>query len=236
MNNDKFKDKLSGPLEKAIRDYNDPPETPREAIWARIEAQRQAERVVYREDKPPFWSLRMLWWPAAAVAVLILGIVIGRISMPIEPAPLATDNVSVEDGHNVAIDNAAPPPADGRRSGQYIDRSAFQLAAVPVLSQTELLLAQYRSGEALGGEGQTFSERASGLLADTRLLLDSPAADDRELRSLLNDLELILARIVRISSDDSNEDRDLINDSLKQRSILPRLRSKVPNSSLAAYI
>ena len=236
MNDDRFEDKLSGPQKEAIQDYNNPPKTPREAIWARIEAQREADRVVYKEDKPSFWSFRMLWWPAAAVAVLTLGVVIGRISMPTEPSQQVTKNVPVENNTDVALDDPANARTGADQDGRFAGQGAFQLAAVPVLNQAELLLTQYRTGETSNGEGQTFSERASGLLSDTRLLLDSPAADDRELGSLLSDLELILARIVRITSDDSNEDREMIDDSLKQRSILPRLRSKVPNSSVASYI
>jgi len=236
MSDDRFEDKLSGRLEESIRDYNVPPETPRETLWARIEARRQPERVVYREDKQPFWSRRRLWWPAAAAAVLIVGIVIGRISMPAGPPPGTSGQSPALDARGLAAGDTESGRPDEQASEPFAGRGAFQMAAIPVLNQAELLLTQYRTGESSNGEGLTFSERAAGLLADTRLLLDSPAADDPELRSLLGDLELILVRIVRIASEDSDDDRELINDNLKQRSILPRLRTKAPNSSPAAYI
>ena len=42
-------------------------------------------------------------------------------------------------------------------------------------------------------------EWAGGLLLQTRLLLDSPVADDPEMQELLEELELVLAQIVSLS-------------------------------------
>jgi hypothetical protein len=236
MNDDRFEDELPGQLLESLRDYNAPPETPRETIWARIEARRRSERVVLGEKRPSFWSRRRLWWPAAAAAVLTVGIVIGRISMPSGPPPSPTGREAALNGGGPAAGDTGAVRFARNRPQPFTGPSAFQLAAVPVLNQAELLLTQFRTGETANGDDLTFTERAAGLLSDTRLLLDSPAVDDPELRSLLGDLELILARIVRIASENPEDDRELINKSLEDRSILPRLRTKVPNSSLAAYI
>src|SRR2546426_3260519 len=56
-------------------------------------------------------------------------------------------------------------------------------------------------------------------LTTTRLMLDSPAARDPRLKSLLEDLELVLAQIAQLSSRGEREDVQLINQGLDQRSV-----------------
>src|SRR5437868_4037942 len=64
-----------------------------------------------------------------------------------------------------------------------------------------------------------------------RLLLDSPAALDPELKGLLDDLELVLAQIARLPArprggrDASRSELELITRSLEQHDVVPRLRS-----------
>ncbi|HEY4132485.1 MAG TPA: hypothetical protein VGM50_17875, partial [Gemmatimonadaceae bacterium] len=65
----------------------------------------------------------------------------------------------------------------------------------------------------------------------TRLLMDSPAATDPQMQSLLEDLELVLAQIVRLQNDPSRTDLDLINRALEQRDVIPRLRTAVADIS-----
>jgi hypothetical protein len=68
-------DQLDERLREAARAYNAPPETPREEMWARIQAGRRRS--------PRVFQLRpsRLLWAAAAAAVLALGIGIGRVSV-----------------------------------------------------------------------------------------------------------------------------------------------------------
>ena len=68
-------DQLDERFREAARAYNAPPETPREAMWARIQAGRRRDPRVLR------LAPRRLLWAAAAAAVLTLGIGIGRISV-----------------------------------------------------------------------------------------------------------------------------------------------------------
>jgi hypothetical protein len=68
-------DQLDERIREAARAYNAPPETPREEMWARIQAGRRQEPRVLRL-RP-----RRVLWAAAAAAVLALGIGIGRISV-----------------------------------------------------------------------------------------------------------------------------------------------------------
>ncbi len=51
-----------------------------------------------------------------------------------------------------------------------------------------------------GRTDQQFAARAADLLTRTRLLIDSPAANDPAMRNLLEDLELVLAQVVRLQN------------------------------------
>jgi hypothetical protein len=101
-------------------------------------------------------------------------------------------------------------------------------AAAPFLGQAEVLLSQYRTGEIAGSNGDSFTARATRLLAQTRLLLDSPAAEDAQLKKLLSDLELVLARLVRFADGADEDEKEWIDQNLQQRSLLPRLRDRIP--------
>jgi hypothetical protein len=208
-----FDDKLDGRLADAAREYNEPPETPRDAMWARVLAGK-AERKVTRMPKPTsIWRSPRMWVPAAAAAVLLIGIAIGRYSTPGDIGPIAARDTTI----GLQQDSSESP-------GREPNPTAYQLAAIPIFSQAELLLTQFRTGEIQGENGQTFTKRAASLLTDTRLLLDSPAAEDPKMRRLLGDLELVLVQMVRMTAEDEQEESELITESIKTRSLLPRLR------------
>ena len=81
---------------------------------------------------------------------------------------------------------------------------------------------------------QKLIERAGDLLSTTRLLLDSPAAEDPELQVLLEDLELVLAQVVRLSSKRPQQELEMITDALAERDVLPRLQNAVTSFPLSA--
>ncbi|HEX7880008.1 MAG TPA: hypothetical protein VF720_11395, partial [Candidatus Eisenbacteria bacterium] len=67
-----------------------------------------------------------------------------------------------------------------------------------------------------------------------RLLLDTTGSNDPEMKSLLLDLEVVLAQILQASADGSTLDRDLATRRLNDRAVLPRLRNMIPAGPEAA--
>jgi hypothetical protein len=99
------------------------------------------------------------------------------------------------------------------------------------LVQAEALLTAYRGAESVRDPQamQQAARWARDVLSSTRLLLDSPAGHDPQMRTLFTDLELILAQIVQLSGTPLQaRERELIDRALRDRDLLPRLRSAVP--------
>jgi len=196
--------RLDAFLVEALRDYHRPPATPRDRLWARIEAERAA-----REGRPrPVWRSPWLWLPAAAAALIVLGIAIGRDTLRRDAEQAL---VTLEQEH-------------GREKAALI----YRLAATPVLARSEALLTQFRSASSAPGADAEQAGWAGELLLETRLLLDSPAAADPQLKHLLEDLELMLIQIARAAASGDPAERRLITESLAQRGLLTRLRAQIP--------
>lgn len=108
----------------------------------------------------------------------------------------------------------------------------YRTAAQQTLVQAEALLTAYRGAESVRDPQamQQAARWARDVLSSTRLLLDSPAGHDPQMRTLFTDLELILAQIVQLSGMPLQaRERELIDRALRDRDLLPRLRSAVPN-------
>ncbi len=206
MNDDRFDDLLKD----AARDYNAPPETPRELMWARIETirrersrRRQQLRIVYSP-----WTR----WGLGLAAALAIGIGIGRLTLDTgpEPQPLAT--TSQPDLR------AGPPPPN---------RLAYRLATTEHLSRAEAFLVSLRAAPR-AEDTAAFWSGALDLLSSTRLLLDSPAADDPVFRELLNELELVLVQIAQLSYQRGAGDLELVTEGFENRGLLTKLRAAIP--------
>jgi hypothetical protein len=141
-------------------------------------------------------------------------------------AARAPERREVPPGSGVAPAGRAPLGASAR--------TLYQAAAVQTLAQAEALLTSYRRGDDMvGGRDQEAMLQAArwarDVLSSTRLLLDSPASRDPQLRALLSDLELVLAQIVQLSGAPLQAgERELIERAMRDRDLLPRLRSAVP--------
>ena len=191
---------------KAAPALNAPPVTPRLHMWNAIQRAQQTAPVPLRRAR---W-----YWPAAVAAALLVGIGIDRYAM--RPA-------AETDGTLAGPRAASTTPTPSR---------LYRLAAVQTLTQAEALLTAYRAGNV--SERNPDAARQLGtwgreVLGSTRLLLDSPAGDDPQLRPLLNDIELVLVQIIRLSGAPlDSSDRALINGAMRDRDLLPRIRTAVP--------
>jgi hypothetical protein len=205
-------DRLDDQLSAAARDYHEPPEIPREAMWERIVAER-AERAEARRVLP-FRHLRHLGplsWAAGIAAILLLGIGLGRLSVsPTSPT--------------------IPAQAVGNQPAPRVNAAAYELATTEYLSQSEAFLTLFRASVRQNpGNEQLAGATARQLLATNRLLLDSPAAQDSKTKLLLQDLELVLAQIAQLSPDSRDRDLNLITEGLERAGVMTRLRTAVPS-------
>ena len=199
-------------LRDAAQEYNQPPDTPRDAMWERIVAQREAEKAEngIRPLRPPR-HFRLLAWAAGIAAVLALGIGLGRLS---------TDTIPPV---------AAPAPV-ATETTPRVSTTAYQLATTEHLSQSEAFLTLFRASlPSNAGNERLAAATARQLLATNRLLLDSPAANDGRTRLLLQDLELVLAEIAQLSPQSRSHDLDLITEGLERGGVMSRLRTAVPS-------
>lgn len=109
----------------------------------------------------------------------------------------------------------------------------YRLAAVQHMSRAEALLTTFRMGARAGEVDAAVQPWARDLLSSTRLLIDSPAAQDPALRALLGDLELVLAQIVQLPAQRRAEEVQLIDRQLDADGVITRLRTAVPSGTLA---
>jgi hypothetical protein len=206
-------DRLDDLLRDAARDYNNPPETPREDMWQRIMMERTEKREkMERTGMLPFRSLRHLRplsWAAGIAALLALGIGLGRLSVDRPSAVPTPQTVVVVEAPRISA-------------------TAYRLTTTEHLSQSEAFLTLFRASVRKPGTERLASATARQLLATNRLLLDSPAASDARTRLLLQDLELVLAEIAQLSPDPRSRDLKLITDGMEQGDVLSRLRTAVP--------
>jgi hypothetical protein len=107
--------------------------------------------------------------------------------------------------------------------------SAYQLTAVKHLSEAEALLTSFRTRSATDQQMDAqLGTWARELLNKTRLLMDSPVANDPQRRPLLEDLELVLVQIVQLSPGSTPQDREMIEKTLQQDQVMTRLRTAIP--------
>lgn len=191
------------------REYNAPPPPPLEEMWATIEdAHFNAARSTGRQ--------RVSYTPwLAAAATLVIGIGIGRL-IPVSPKALVS-TASVRPAATAAApvpDTSAITDAYRQQTTRYLGQAAALLISLPNQSGTTRTDA-------------VFAGKAADLLVTTRLLMDSPAAKDPKLRSLLEDLELVLVQVARLRGERNKSDLDLIHQAVEQGDVLSRLNSAV---------
>ncbi len=217
---DEREDKLDTLLRDAAQDYNRPPEAPKAELWAKISAARQggggAEGQKEQAGKllPLRPSARLPLWIGIA-ALLAIGVAIGRLTVPHNPAvPMAANPGTV---------TSTNPPGMAPTQ-QEKGEVATQLATVQHLGQVESFLTEFSTRNA----AQDFIGQARELLTTTRLLLDSRRLTDAPTKKLLQDLELVLVQIATLDPKDRREDLGFIADGLAQNNLRARIRNAIP--------
>ncbi|MGH7467837.1 MAG: hypothetical protein ACRENP_07585 [Longimicrobiales bacterium] len=217
MSDERFDDLMRD----AARNYNRPnDDVPLDAMWAAIEAARDQEQRATEERldlrsflrQPRKRPIMERTWVRMA-ATLVLGLAVGRLTATIGNARTGSSTPESANPDVVAAPAATAHPYQSI-TGHYLGETAALLVALP----TELRADQADAA---------FLTRADDLLLRTRLLLDSPAATDPSLRALFEDLEVVLAQVVRLQADRDQTRIDLLQQSLEQRDVMPRLRNAV---------
>jgi hypothetical protein len=219
-------------FEKLMRDaretFNRPPEpAPLDEMWAEIEARsgfRAAPTIESVTPVSPITAarrsgIRIPTWFAAA-ATLVIGIGIGRVSSSAGHKTVAA-----------RVDSVAVASSAAASAGDTLFDRPYAIEASQYLGQTAALLTSLSSDAKSASNDNQLSMRASDLLSRTRLLMDSPAANDPAMHDLLDDLELVLAQVVRLRGTGTRTDLDIINRALEQRDVIPRLRTAVADIS-----
>jgi hypothetical protein len=216
---------------EALRGYRVPPEPPLDAMWDMIEARHFGAPVVAISSRTPTlerseraersdrvgrrrWLAAPTWGivVAAIAASLLIGVSVGRMSRGMAPEIVTAD--------------------EGRYDYWTANAEPYRQATTEYLGQTAALLTALPAAARDGRPDARFVGQASELLSTTRLLLDSPAAAaDARLKTLLEDLELVLAQLSRLPTEHRGAEIDLITEALERRDVVPRLRSAVVSIS-----
>jgi len=187
-------------LRRAGQRYNEPPATPREAMWQHIQAAR-------RDASVPLASsvVRRSWIKVATAvaALLVIGIGIGRWTTSVPFTEPSSTPVAETDGR------------------------VFRAAAFDHLGQLDTFISLFRADVAIGQSDPETGRWVRELLATTRLMLDSPAGADTELRQLLEDLELVLVQIAEYVGRQNRTELELIEEDLEETDLLLRLQAEL---------
>ncbi len=195
----------------AAADYNRPPrEVPRDAMWTAIRAglQARATPVIAMHPTMARRVFRVVPFLAAAAVLVVVAYRAGVSSVTQRPAPVvaATPSTPAAPDTTVFYDMAA--------RAHFERADAFLTTARSTLGNTRLDTA--------------VTTWAREMLADTRLLIDSPAGASAEKRALLEDLELTLAQIVQLSAASTDDDRRIVGRELRRGDLITRLRTSAP--------
>jgi hypothetical protein len=205
-------------FDEVIRDLprtlSAPPNPPLDEMWAVIEDAHFNAPASLGPRRATMMS-RAPW--LAAAAALLIGIGIGRY------VPRLTKRSGESSLPAIA---ALPRPVASLPDTSAV-ADAYRDQTSRYLGQTAALLISLPARDASGKADASFAGKAADLLVTTRLLIDSPAAQDPKMRSLLEDLELVLVQIARLRGERTRSDLDLIHQAVEQGDVLSRLNSAV---------
>ena len=204
-------------LRHAAKDYNAPETPPADAIWSAIEAD-VAKAIQPAQIKP--FPQRRTWIivSSAIAATLILGVAVGRWS--------ATGTTPQPGVAPVAV--SVPAASDDS------SRSAAHARAVTLahLADAEVFLTVVRSDLKAGRSDAERAARSRDLLVRTRLLLGASPDRSPAVEQLLEDLELLLAEISALPKTRPSMDLKLLDETMREGNVLPRIRATLPAQSV----
>ena len=193
-------------LRHAASDYHAPVPPPADAIWAAIEQDvATAIAPAQRQNR-----LRpMMWIGVGVAATLMLGVAVGRWTalQPVPPTPQA-----------VAATNGGATASDVHARAVTMEH----------LAEAEVFLTNVRAELKAGRSDDERAERSRDLLVRTRVLLGSSADRSPEVARLLEDLELLLAEIAALPTTRGSLDKTLLDESMRDGNIIPRIRATLP--------
>ncbi len=217
--------------------YRRPPEAPRDEMWVAIEAElpagREATDIIAIGPARRRQTQRELVWTrqrtslATAAALLILGIGLGRLSVspsgtPVEPAEVASTEA-----------------ASAEVASAELAAGTMRVAAADHFSRTESLLMMVSSDARAGRVDAEVGQWARTLLLETRLLIDSSVALDPMILVLLEDVEVILMQVARLSlqfDGSRGGELDLITEGIENNDVMLRIRAALAAGPVQAEI
>ena len=191
-------------LRDAAKDYNAETKPPADAIWAAIESD------VAEAIRP---KRRSAWVPVGVgiAATLMIGVAVGRWTSSVAPvAPVSVRAASDDSLRSVAHTRAA---------------------TLEHLGEAEVFLTAVRADMKSGRTDADRAARSRELLARTRLLLGASEARSPAVERLLEDLELLLAEISALPTPRPSMETKLLDESMRDGNILPRIRATLPAPS-----
>lgn len=202
-------------VRRTIKDYNAPVEPPADAIWAAIE-HNVAAAITPRANR--LTTTRRVWIPIGVgiAATLMIGVAVGRWTTKAPTAPLTTAAPRITPDDSTRIANQA------------------QAVMLDHLAEAEVFLTSVRADLKSGRADAERSERSRELLSRTRLLIGASSSRSPEVARLLQDLELLLAEIAAVPRTRPSMDLTLLDESMRQGNVLPRIRATLPTQSVGA--
>ncbi|HEX2781761.1 MAG TPA: hypothetical protein VHM30_19805, partial [Gemmatimonadaceae bacterium] len=148
-----------------------------------------------------------------------------------EPGPVQGPQRPVERSARATLASAAPSRGGASPRNDRDAALPYRMAAMEHVATTEALLVSLRTDVRAGRRDTTIAGWADNLLGTTRMLMDSPASKDPQMKQLLEDLELVLAQIARLpGARGEAADLGLIDDAVQRRQLMTRLRAITPGT------
>ena len=174
----------------------------REAMWE-VVSRSWAQQAAQRRRR----RVAAAWGGAgfALAATLAVGILIGRSFT----------------GPTAVNQSVAETPRRGLPT-------AYRVAVGEHFKEAEIVLALFA---AEADAGVDLSDAARNLAGTTRLLIDSRAGEDPEVRRMLLEIEVLLVQIAELVDERDAAERQVVREGLEDTAVLPRLRQMIPDDA-----